>query len=237
MMKKQNLSGFTLIELLVVVAIIAVLVALLLPALGEARDKARIVSCAAQEKQLGMAIVAYANVNNSYIQVVDGEQPYEWGYRYNNTPYFKSFLRDGGITNLDLFYCPSNPMLDRRKPGDVYLFYDKPSVGYSFITYRKTHEPWVDYWRILNKPLNKIDKGYNDDTPPYNSLLAVDYGLTAEDPSIFAGANHPGRGGDWMKGANHLYGDGHVQWWEKWSPHPYWGWQWVPLYHLLWDPN
>jgi len=52
-MATRQPTGFTLIELLVVVAIIAVLVALLLPVLGAAREQAKSVVCASNMKELG----------------------------------------------------------------------------------------------------------------------------------------------------------------------------------------
>jgi len=59
--------GFTLIELLVVVAIIAVLVALLLPALQSARAKARQVVCTSRLTQHALGITYYAQENNDYL--------------------------------------------------------------------------------------------------------------------------------------------------------------------------
>lgn len=67
--------AFTLIELLVVVSIIALLIAFLLPALSSARDSARLVACASNQRQIGIANTLYTDENKgqfpSYLNAIN----------------------------------------------------------------------------------------------------------------------------------------------------------------------
>ncbi|MBR1951379.1 MAG: prepilin-type N-terminal cleavage/methylation domain-containing protein [Lentisphaeria bacterium] len=65
-------SAFTLIELLVVIAIIAILAAMLMPALQQARERGRAISCLSNQRELGTTFVLYADGNDGYMPIAYG---------------------------------------------------------------------------------------------------------------------------------------------------------------------
>ena len=111
MQRRGRIAGyFTLIELLVVIAIIAILAAMLMPALERARDAAMTVSCKSQMKQMGLANMMYVNDNSGFLsgpqcvdpatgEVVDG------GNHWDGDRWPHIFSRYG--LSQKIFTCPA----------------------------------------------------------------------------------------------------------------------------------
>ncbi|MFA9478072.1 type II secretion system protein [Phycisphaerales bacterium AB-hyl4] len=134
-------AGFTLIELLVVISIIALLVAILLPALQGARESARAIACASNQRQLAIAASVYATDTGYYPQ-----------QRYDDTPNTKmhyvpgQLARAGYLTSYDVWLCPST---ERGRDYD-HWYADSPHPSWP------GGIPWPPDWALFSY-------GYNHD--------------------------------------------------------------------------
>ncbi len=89
-------TGFTLVELLLVIAIIAVLVAIALPVAGRAREAAWQSACAANLRQLGIAVRQYSLDHEGYLPDLS------WDTQHRQIALLRMYVRDA----FDLFHCP-----------------------------------------------------------------------------------------------------------------------------------
>ncbi len=124
-------AGFTLIELLVVISIIALLIAILLPALGAARQAAQSTTCLSNTRQMGLAIQMYADEYNGFFPA-GFDNGNVGGSNFNDPKWYAQRTMGQYLQGVDAYRCPTD-----AEPVDVTTeFYSGVSGGAdAFISY------------------------------------------------------------------------------------------------------
>jgi prepilin-type N-terminal cleavage/methylation domain-containing protein/prepilin-type processing-associated H-X9-DG protein len=169
---KQS-KAFTLIELLVVIAIIAILAAMLLPALSRAKQKAVTIKCVSNQKQLGLALVLYGNDHND-------------NFPFQGRPWPRNPLVDVMnslqqiIGNTNFFLCPG----DRKPPfttwwaqtdGSPYINAAELPFGSSYYYTYPFYTTFVDC--AGNTVVSPLQKKFTEVKYPSGKLVIACYAL------------------------------------------------------------
>ena len=224
----RHRAGFTLIELLVVIAIIALLAAMLLPAISMVKNAAMKTSCLSRLGQIGLSLATYAEDNESTFPpgaCDTWHAQISWGYAGTHQGYaflMPDYLEADTINQIPnkVLTCPSFKVV----PGNFgYVYYGNVRAGSTGSCWDPQAIPGVNAWHPFATGPGHIVSNTTV-TGPSITLLSWEF---IEDTTLGT-PNHPhpvdtiqraGGAFPLVAGGNVLFVDGHVRWLEghNWS--------------------
>ena len=205
--------GFTLIELLVVVSIIALLVSILLPALGKAREQARRAVCGSNLNQLYKALFYYADAYGMY-PAARPDAPPAFGWVSPSYPPGAPGLPQGLVHTvefLDAEFDGSNDEKVKRYFLCPSAHPDWKNVGVERGDFPYWFFAWIDHSTVVagDNDIKEIVK--KPESPSYLRLL-MDIAIIDRFPDSYEEGEGINHAGTVLAGANQLFNDGHVDW-------------------------
>ena len=151
-----NRRAFTLIELLVVIAIIAILAAMLLPALAKAKEKAKVIKCVSNQKQIALGYLLYMDDNQGWIPLSTSDLGDNANWYLEISPYLYKQEKnaDTVVAKDKVIACPSAKIDEVVRNGWVGKFYGGYGQNYYYLGFA---EQWVSsfYFRKKVTPCDK----------------------------------------------------------------------------------
>jgi prepilin-type N-terminal cleavage/methylation domain-containing protein/prepilin-type processing-associated H-X9-DG protein len=163
--KVKMYSAFTLVELLVVISIIALLLAILMPALNKAREQGRFTVCKSYLRTVGQAEMVYASANNGDLVLIRFDTALNVGrywasqlwaqfYGMSSIPTMNDYKKYPSIKRPQWLICPSLKKFDAKQDSGGY-------TGYSWSDIRFNVPPKYPFWlQNICYARNSTGQGY-----------------------------------------------------------------------------
>ena len=221
-------AGFTLIELLVVIAIISLLVSILLPSLGKAKDLAKAAMCSSQTRNMALAFLVYREdwdflpwgAYNKQYMPADAEYIGLGVYGLRMSVAIE-LEEKHGLDTINAYTCPAGPIPPRRWWPITHAGPPEPWDDHVYQSEGFTVDDYAIYTYLDGKDLTLPSKAYYPNNVADDAPVATHNNLTSEHAMV-GDVAYSQRNATWVwnwhltetsyDGFNTAYGDAHVEW-------------------------